>query len=307
LEQQIEPADGAGVRKHRLTAKAPRAAAGVSDFGGLLSFFSGNLPRRTLLFVVIPIIFLSYFGTLAFAILWSQKTYDWRYSVISHLISPRNNPEFHAIPSLGIATTGLLIIPFAGYINRRLRVASRLGANIGSVAFANGAIWLILAGLIVSRSHHGTSSLPRLHEMCARTAALGIGTGLLAFCSCALKGYFIPAKGKKLYQRRLMISWILLTFGPVGRHCFQRMFITNNAGSLAMVTPNRSDFEKLALLASSFLGMDWLSSGVSFPAECGCLFTRANFAGACLRPHTHSYIDGNSNSGFRISGVSAKA
>jgi hypothetical protein len=225
LEQQIEPADGAGVRKHRLTAKAPRAAAGVSDFGGLLNFFSGNLPRRTLLFVVIPIIFLSYFGTLAFAILWSQKTYDWRYSVISHLISPRNNPEFHAIPSLGIATTGLLIIPFAGYINRRLRVASRLGANIGSVAFANGAIWLILAGLIVSRSHHGTSSLPRLHEMCARTAALGIGTGLLAFCSCALKGYFIPAKGKKLYQRRLMISWILLTFGPVAGIVFSECLL----------------------------------------------------------------------------------
>jgi hypothetical protein len=46
-------------------------------------------------------------------------------------------------------------------------------------------------------------------EMCARAAALSIGTGLLAFCACALKGYFIPAIGKKPYQRRLLISWIL--------------------------------------------------------------------------------------------------
>jgi hypothetical protein len=215
LGRQIEPADGVGVSKHRLKVKAPRAATGVSGFGELLNFFSGNLTRRTLLLVVIPIVFLSYFGTLGLTILWCQKTYDWRYSVISHLISPRDNPEFHTVPSFGIAITGLLIIPFAGYINRRLRVASRLGADIGTVAFANGAIWLILAGLIVSRSHHGASSLPRLHEMCARTAALGLGTGLLAFCSCALNGYFIPAEGKKLYQRRLLISWILLTLGPV--------------------------------------------------------------------------------------------
>jgi hypothetical protein len=107
---------------------------------------------------------------LASAIVLSPIAYDWRYSVISHLISPRNNPGFHTVPSLGIAITGLLIVPFAGYINRRLCVASRLGANIGAVAFANGAIWLTLAGLIVSQSDHGTSSLPRLHEICARTA-----------------------------------------------------------------------------------------------------------------------------------------
>jgi hypothetical protein len=51
--------------------------------------------------------------------------------------------------------------------------------------------------------------------MCARTAAIGIGTGLLAFCACALKGHFIPAIGKKPYQRRLLISWILLTLVPI--------------------------------------------------------------------------------------------
>jgi hypothetical protein len=51
--------------------------------------------------------------------------------------------------------------------------------------------------------------------MCARTAALSIGTGLLAFCASALKGYFIPAIGKKPYQPRLLISWILLTLVPI--------------------------------------------------------------------------------------------
>jgi hypothetical protein len=201
--------------KHRFKAEATNAAAGLSAFGGLFNFFSGNLTRKTLLFVVVPLIFLSYFGTLVFAIFRFPEAYDWRDSVISHLISPRNNPEFHSVPSFGMAITGLLMIPFAGYINRRLRVASQLGANIGTFAFGSGVIWLILAGLIVSQRHHGTSSLPRLHEMCAHTAALSIGTGLLAFCACALKGYFIHAIGKKPYQRRLLISWILITLVPI--------------------------------------------------------------------------------------------
>src|SRR6516225_10134519 len=39
---------------------------------------------------------------------------DWRDSVISHLISPRNNPEFPSV-----------------WLSRGLRVASQLGANIG--------------------------------------------------------------------------------------------------------------------------------------------------------------------------------
>ena len=199
--------------KHPFKTEATNAAAGLSAFGGLFNFFSGNLTRKTLLFVVVPLIFLSYFGTLVFAISRFPEAYDWRDSVISHLISPRNNPEFHSVPSFGMAITGLLMIPFAGYINRRLRVASQLGANIGTFAFGTGVIWLILAGLIVSQRHHGTSSLPRLHEF--PTAALSIGTGLLAFCACALKGYFIHAIGKKPYQRRLLISWILLTLVPI--------------------------------------------------------------------------------------------
>ena len=200
---------------HRLKAEATSVAMSLSAFGGVLNFFSGNLRRKTLLFVVVPLIFLFYFGTLAFAIFRLPEAYDWRQSVISHLISPRNNPEFHSVPSFGMAITGLLMIPFAGYINRRLRVASQVGANIGAFAFGSGVVWLILAGLIVSQRHHGTSSLPRLHEMCARTAALSIGTGLLAFCACGFKGYFIPAKGKKPYQRRLLISWMLLTVVPI--------------------------------------------------------------------------------------------
>jgi hypothetical protein len=181
---------------------------------GLLKFVSGNLERKTLLFVVVPLIFLAYFGTIAFASFWFPGTYDWRHRAISNLISPWNNPEFHRIPSAGIAASGLLMIPFAGYIKRRVCVASRFGANIGAFAFGSGAIWLVLAALIVSQ-HRTNSVLPRLHEICARTSAFGLGTGMVVFCSCAIKGYFIPVIGNKTSNPRLLFSWILTTLPPI--------------------------------------------------------------------------------------------
>ena len=79
------------------------------------------------------------------------------------------------------------MIPFAGYIKSRVRVASRLGANIGAFAFGSGVIWLILAALIVSQHHHAESVLLGVHETCARTSALGLGAGMLVFCSCAIR------------------------------------------------------------------------------------------------------------------------
>jgi hypothetical protein len=182
---------------------------------GLLKFVSGDLERKTLLFVLVPLIFLAYFGTLIFACFWFPGTYDWRYRVISSLISPWNNPALHWIPSAGIAGAGLLMIPFAGYVQRRVRVASRLGANIGAFAFGSGVIWLILAALIVSQHHHAKSVLPRLHEMCGRTSALGLGTGMIVFCSCAIKGYFMPFIGNKAFNLQLLVCWILTTLPAI--------------------------------------------------------------------------------------------
>jgi ABC-type xylose transport system permease subunit len=167
--------------------------------------------------------FVSYFGTLVLAVLFFPGAYNWCDASISTLLYPRNNPEFHFLASIGIAVAGLLMIPFAGYINRRLRIASPVVANAGTIAFAGGVICLILAGLIVSHPLHGRSSVPRLHSILARTAALGIGMGMVMFDACAVKGHFNRATGKKLYRRSLIVLWSLailpvilaVVFGPV--------------------------------------------------------------------------------------------
>jgi hypothetical protein len=183
--------------------------------GPITRFFLPNLSRRMLLIWAIPLIFISYFGTLACAAILSPVTYDWRYRVISNLISPRNNPAFHWIPTFGITIAGLLLMPFTGYIYQRLRLASPVGAVIGTVGFLSGATLLILASLIVPQHPHLNGGSPRLHEMLGRTSALGIGVGMISFCVSALRGYLIPGIGKKLFKRELLASWILVTLVPL--------------------------------------------------------------------------------------------
>jgi hypothetical protein len=178
-------------------------------------FCSGHLRRSTLLYVLIPLIAASYFGTLALAIVLFPESYDWRYRVISNLISPRHNPAFHWIPSCGIALAGLLMIPFAGYIQRRLQWAAPRTASLGAGSFAMGVTALILAGLIVLPHPHGPARVPSVHEMLGRTAALGLGLGMVLFCWCLLKGHHLAPAGKRLYPRGLLVWWTLLTGPPL--------------------------------------------------------------------------------------------
>lgn len=178
-------------------------------------FFCGQLKRSVLVFWLIPLIFLSFFGSLGAAAVLYPGKYDWRASVISDLLSPRHNPGFHSLASVGLALSALLTMPFAGYLHSRLRLASRLGAGIGAAAFGAGLIALILAGLIVSPHFAPLAAIPRLHEMLGRTSAAGLGIGMLLFCWCALKGQRALPDGRRLYQRRLLVCWVLLTLPPL--------------------------------------------------------------------------------------------
>jgi hypothetical protein len=175
----------------------------------LLDYLAGNLSRRTLLGAVFPCMCVSYFGMLVLAVRLFPRTYDWRVLSISQLLYPRNNPTFYAIAASGVAVTGMLMIPFAGYLQRRLRTAAPRGAKVGAVSLVGGAMCMILAGLVSSHPLNGPSSVPKLHSYSARTAALAIGLGLTVFALCGLKGYLLPAPGRKPYPRSLLIVWSL--------------------------------------------------------------------------------------------------
>jgi len=146
------------------------------------------LYRRSVLVVLLALIFLSFFGTLGLSAWMFPQNYDWRYRVISNLLSPRNNPLHHWLPACGIAFAAMLMLPFARYLRRSLEIASPRAARVTSGAFAAGIIALICACFVVPQHVHDVLGIRRFHEFLARSAAAFIAIGMLTACWCAWKG-----------------------------------------------------------------------------------------------------------------------
>jgi hypothetical protein len=177
----------------------------------ILSWLRGDVTRRTMLAVLLPLMLASYFGILGVAVWLTPEAYDWRYNSISRLLYPRNNPEFHLIASISIAVSGVLMIPFAGYIRRRLHGAAPRAVTVGAAIFFAGCLLLSLAGLVTSHPAAGQSPVPKLHDLLARLSVASIGVGMVVFNACGTTGYFRPPPGTLIPRRRLLVAWNLLT------------------------------------------------------------------------------------------------
>jgi hypothetical protein len=77
------------------------------------------------------------------------KGYDWRYRVISNLLSPRDNPQHYRLAACGLVLSGLLMIPFAIHLNQKLNLVSQSGARMAAGMFLLGIIALIVDCFIV--------------------------------------------------------------------------------------------------------------------------------------------------------------
>ena len=178
----------------------------------IVGFFAGDLSQRAMLFVVIPLIVVFFFGSLALAVALLPRAYDWRAMSISQLLYPRVNPEFHFIPAMGLALTGVLLLPFAGYFRRRLGFDSAV-VRAGAALFAGGAVCLILASVITSHPLHGRATVPKLHEVLGRATGIGLGVGILMFEFYAL--WHRRRAGRGLLGCRLIFWWSLITWPAI--------------------------------------------------------------------------------------------
>src|SRR5438045_8249015 len=184
--------------------------------------------RKSTLAVLLGLIFLSFFGTLAVSAWMFPQTYDWRYRVISNLLSPRDNPGHYWLPAIGLTLTALLMLPFAGHLQRHLEVASPRVARMSSGAFVTGIIALICACFIVPQHLHDVFGVRRLHEFLARSAAGFLAIGMLCGCWCAWKGC-----GRSLFAAPLVWIWSLVTLVPLAG-----IFVSECSFLLTRLTPS---------------------------------------------------------------------
>src|SRR5919198_2850229 len=101
--------------------------------------FPRMLCRKSVLTALLVLIFLAFFGTLALSARMFPQGYDWRYRVISNLLSPRDNPGHFRFAATGVALTGLLMLPFFGYIQRQFNSITPRMARVNTAIFTAGA------------------------------------------------------------------------------------------------------------------------------------------------------------------------
>ena len=173
----------------------------------LLSFMGEMRVRLALL----ALLFGSYFGSLWVGSLHFPRPYDWRQNVISNLLSPRDNPGWYWLPSAGVAVAGLCMLQLGVWIERELGDGEgKLARRVRRPAFLVGIGCLILSAIVVPQHVHPVLGNRHAHEALARTAAAGLGVGML--CACAMQATDGP-EGKRL--RTLRLIWRVITVPPI--------------------------------------------------------------------------------------------
>ncbi len=178
-------------------------------------FFAGCVSKRALLTMLLPLSIISYFGTVVVAAFYFPVPYHWSVRAISNLASPRDNPDAFWLPCLGLVASSVLALPFAGYVEQRLRGITPRLARTAGVAFALACVLLLLTGLVPQLAHPAVG-WQRLHEIFARSSAAAFFIGMLCCCLCACRDRFRVFGGQRFLGATLSHYWGWATLLPVG-------------------------------------------------------------------------------------------
>src|SRR6184192_558226 len=223
------------------------------------------LYRKSTLAVLLALIFFSFFGTLTASAWMFPKNYDWRYRVISNLLSPRDNPSHYWMAAGGLALTGLLMLPFAGYLRRHLGVIAPRTANISAATFTAGIIALICACFVVPQHTHDVLGVRRLHEFLGRSAAGFLAIGMLCGCWCAWEG-----RKRSLFATPLFCIWSLVTLVPLAGIFASQCLLLLTRVKPAWATPIRSTLRHSVFWHLGF--WEWTGAAAVFVFLCAAVF-----------------------------------
>src|SRR2546423_3897686 len=238
------------------------------------------LYRKSTLAVLLVLIFFSFFGTLTASAWMFPKNYDWRYRVISNLLSPRDNPNHYWLAASGVALTGLLMLPFVGILRRHLEVIGPRSAKLSAATFAAGIIALICACLVVPQHTHDVLGIRRLHEFISRSSAGFMAISMLTACWCAWKGF-----RENLLEARLFWIWSLVTLVPLAGIFLSESLLILTRLKPAWAMPIRSVLRHSVFWHLGF--WEWSGSAAIFVFLCAAVFLMpaANGLGRPRRDH----------------------
>ena len=221
------------------------------------------LYRKSTLGILLTLIFLSFFGTLTLTASMLPESYDWRYRVISSLLSPRDNPAHYWLAAVGLGLSGVLMLPLVEYLRRYLKTIAPRTAKGSAGAFILGIIALICASFVVPRDADATFKIEQLHEFLGRSAAGLLAIGMLSACWCTWK---------RRAQLTFALSWVwsVVTVLPL-----TGLFVSKALLILTRVEPSWAAPIRAALRDSVFwyLGFwEWTGAAGVFVFLCAAVF-----------------------------------
>jgi hypothetical protein len=224
--------------------------------------FAGHVSRKVLLTRLLPLSIATFFGTVITAAFFFPVPYDWRVRAISNLASPRDNPGAYWLPCSGLVASAVLALPFAGYVEQRLRgITPRLARMVGA-AFALAFVMLLLTG-IVPQQMLLVFGWQRTHEFLARCSAAAFFLGMLCCCVCAFSDRFRVFGGQRFLDTVLSCYWRWIMLLPAGCAAIigALHFLGHNAGQ-AWAEQARQSFRHTILWHLAF--WEWTGSVLFF-------------------------------------------
>lgn len=220
---------------------------------GLRRYFRGEWSKRFFVRTWYPITLVVLFAGIGLSWYFFPGPFDWRYRVISSLISQVDNPGGNRYFCLSLALTMIMLIPVAGFFRRGLESVAP-----GIVGFSYHSILLGFVGSsIVALERlffrNISSGIRSFHEYLALTSFTGLFLGVIWFWWSAVQSHCI--------RKRLPTSTAQAIFAasalPVIGMASSQAYLFFNRRELGWVGPH---WAKLGIpLYLSFAFWEWLA------------------------------------------------
>lgn len=152
----------------------------------MAKFFRGDLSRDFLLRFWYPSAMGVLFAGVGLSLYSFPGPFDWRYRVVSSLISQIDNPGGNAFFAAGLALTCFMLIPLAGFFRVRLHPYAPRTATLAFHSLRLGFIFAVVVGLERLFFRNLSAHIHKAHELIALVAFAGLFIGVVGFwLACA--------------------------------------------------------------------------------------------------------------------------
>ena len=216
-------------------------------------WFWGRLPQWFIQWVVLPGSWFTFFGSVWVAAHRFPGEYDWRYMVVSRLLSEDKNPQGYWLIALGTSLSGLMQIPLASFFYKRLRGTSLWGAKLGWVFMILGLAAMILMGVI---PYH-LSFFSRAHDMLALAAFMGLVFSVVVNTVLVVQQGLFRATGKDSMMSWGLISFMVMVLIPIAGTSLTQLYLYLFSRGLGWVNLSWRDRGVPVVLSIAF--WEWLT------------------------------------------------